>query len=118
MIASEQLWLNVCKIDDLVVNSGVCALVHQDTQKEQQVALFWVPADENKVYAIGNYDPIGKAHVLHRGLLGSAGGVLFVASPLYKQRFTLVEGVCLDDPTANVPIFPARISGDDVQLLV
>ena len=34
--------------------------------------------------------------MLSRGLVGDAGGVPTIASPLYKQRFDLRTGRCLD----------------------
>ncbi|NEE25138.1 nitrite reductase (NAD(P)H) small subunit, partial [Streptomyces sp. SID7982] len=60
------------------------------------------------VYAIGNRDPFTGAYVLSRGLLGSAGGRPFVASPLLKQRFDLATGACLDDEEVSVPVFAVR----------
>ncbi len=84
-------WIDVCSIDDLYPNSGVCALVN-----EQQVAIFYMPID-NTIYAISNYDPIGKANVLSRGMIGDLNGEPVVASPLYKQHFNLKTGVCLEE---------------------
>jgi len=55
-------WHNIGTIDDLVANSGVCALVNN-----QQVAIFYVPQNKEGVFAISNYDPIGKANVLSPG---------------------------------------------------
>ena len=52
---SSSSWIKVCSVDDLVDNSGVCALI-----EDKQVALFKLKgADE--VYAISNWDPLGKA---------------------------------------------------------
>ncbi len=84
-------WIDVCSIDDLYPNSGVCALVN-----EQQVAIFYMSKD-NTIYAISNYDPIGKANVLSRGMIGDLNGEPVVASPLYKQHFNLKTGVCLEE---------------------
>ena len=68
-------WHYVCETNDLVTNSGVCALVDS-----QQVAIFSLKINgETQVFAISNYDPIGKANVLYRGLLGSIGGAPVVA---------------------------------------
>ena len=64
-------WHYVCETNDLVTNSGVCALVDS-----QQVAIFSLKINgETQVFAISNYDPIGKANVLYRGLLGSIGTI-------------------------------------------
>ena len=35
--------------------------------------------------------------------------VVFVASPLLKQRFDLRTGVCLDDPAVVVPSYEVRV---------
>lgn len=84
-------WIDVCSIDDLYPDSGVCALVNGE-----QVAIFYMPK-EGAIYAIGNYDPIGKANVLSRGMIGDLNGEPVVASPLYKQHFNLKTGVCLEE---------------------
>ena len=82
----------ICEQKDLVANSGVCAMVDG-----QQVALFYLPKETPQVYAIGNWDPIGKAHVLSRGMVGDINERLVVASPLYKQHFDLQTGEGLED---------------------
>lgn len=105
-------WTTVCQTSDLVDNSGVCALVN-----EQQIALFKVKqAEQEQVFAISNWDPIGKANVLYRGLIASVGETLAVASPLYKQRYCLTTGVCLDSDDVTVTIYPVKIEQDSVQL--
>ncbi|MBQ4832548.1 nitrite reductase small subunit NirD [Pseudoalteromonas sp. MMG010] len=97
-------WHNIGSLNDLVKNSGVCALVN-----EQQIAVFFIPDTPNEVYAIGNYDPIGKANVLSRGIVGSQGEKLVVASPLYKQHFCLDTGECLQDTAMSVPSYSTKI---------
>ena len=82
----------ICEQKDLVANSGICAMVDG-----QQIALFYLPKETPQVYAIGNWDPIGKAHVLSRGMVGDINERLVVASPLYKQHFDLHTGECLED---------------------
>lgn len=103
-------WIDVCAVDDLQPNSGVCALV-----EEQQVAIFYMPK-EQAVYAIHNYDPIGKANVLSRGLIGDINGEPVVASPLFKQHFSLVTGACLEDETVEVDAFDVRIADGRVEI--
>ena len=99
----------VCKEQDLVSNSGVCVLVDQ-----QQIALFYLPTTEKKIYAISNWDPIGKANVLSRGIVGSVKDNLVVASPLYKQHFDLNDGQCLEDEAISVKTYPMFIQNDKV----
>ena len=105
-------WTTICNKSDLVNNTGVCALLDND----EQVAIFQV--QEDKVFAISNFDPFGKANVLYRGLIGDSKGDLYVASPLLKQRFSLSSGSCLDDAEVSVRAYEARIEGDKVELLV
>ena len=103
-------WQEVCSVDDLQPDSGVCALV-----KGQQVAIFYMPKDK-AVYAINNFDPFGCANVLSRGLIGDINGQPVVASPLYKQHFNLQTGVCLEDETVTIPTYAVRIENGSVQV--
>lgn len=110
-MSTENNWQAICQKNDLVKNSGVCALL----ENEEQVAIFQVGDDQ--VYAISNYDPFGKANVLYRGLIGDTQGKIYVASPLLKQRFVLNSGECLEDETMSIKAYEARIVDDKVELL-
>ena len=100
--------MKVCRLDDIVPDSGVCALV-----AGEQVAVFRI---EEKVYALGNRDPFSGANVLSRGIVGDLNGELVVASPVYKQHFSLLTGRCVEDPSVSVPVYPARVEGADIQI--
>jgi nitrite reductase (NADH) small subunit len=102
-------WQSICARDDLVSGSGVCALVGGE-----QIALFYLPQEEQQVYALSNRDPIGDANVLSRGVVGDLGGRLVVASPLYKQHFDLLTGECLEQGDMRVEIYHSRLDGDTV----
>jgi len=105
-------WIAVCTLADIVPNTGVCALINGT-----QVAVFHVrAASSSQVFAIGNYDPNAEASVLSRGLIGSLGERIVVASPIYKQHFDLQTGECLEAPEHSVNAYPARI--DDGQVWV
>ena len=108
--SSELTWVDVCPVDRMVPNRGVCAKVGA-----YQVAVFRVAGDD-EVLAVSNYDPFSKAYVLSRGIVGSKGERLKVASPVYKQNFDLRTGECLDDPTVSVATFPARVVDGRVQV--
>jgi NAD(P)H-dependent nitrite reductase small subunit len=95
-------WIGICRLEDIVPNTGVCALVGSD-----QVAVFRL--DDDSLYAIGNFDPLSGANVLSRGIVGDIDGELVVASPVYKQHFSLESGRCLEDNEASVPVFPVRL---------
>lgn len=109
-MASES-WIEICKLDDLIVNDGVNSLVD-----DQQIAIFRTSEDD-KVFAIGNYDPIGNAYVLSRGIVGDIKGEPVVASPLYKQHFSLLTGQCLEDDEVKVPAYPVKVIDGMIQIL-
>ncbi|WP_244850056.1 nitrite reductase small subunit NirD [Caballeronia sp. SL2Y3] len=105
----EPDWTAVCELDDIVPDTGVCALING-----AQVAVFHVAADANTVYAIDNVDPHSQAAVLSRGIVGSLGERIVVASPLYKQHFDLRTGECLEAPERSVNAYRARVAGGKV----
>jgi len=109
-MSADNQWIDVCGTADLQPDSGVCALVDG-----KQVAIFYMPK-QSAVYAISNYDPFGKVHVLSRGLIGDLNGVPMVASPLYKQHFNLLTGQCIDDETVSVEAYAIRIENDRVEV--
>jgi nitrite reductase (NADH) small subunit len=103
-------WITVCPLDRILPNSGVCALVNGE-----QVAVFRI-GQTDTVYAIANYDPFSKAHVLSRGIVGDRDGIPKVASPIYKQNFNLITGQCLDNEAVRVTSYPARVLDGNVQV--
>jgi nitrite reductase (NADH) small subunit len=105
-------WVDVCGLDDLVLDRGVCALVGGF-----QIAVFRV-SPNGELYALSNFDPFSRAFVLSRGVVGSRGDTPKVASPMYKQSFDLRSGQCLDDPSVSVPTFPVQVTGGRVQVAV
>lgn len=105
-------WQDVCSVDDLQPDSGICVKVNA-----HQIALFYMPK-EQALYALDNFDPFGQANVLSRGMIGDIGGQPMVASPLYKQHFNLVTGVCFEDETVKVATYPTRIVNHRVAVCV
>ncbi|ARX83344.1 nitrite reductase small subunit NirD [Streptomyces alboflavus] len=97
-------WLTVCAAARLTPGRGVAVLLPDG---RRQAALFLDRT--GRLYAIDNRDPFSGAAVLSRGLVGSADGRPFVASPLLKQRFDLETGRCLDDDEAGVGVYEARV---------
>ena len=100
----------VCRLEDILPYGGVCALV-----AGEQVAVFRV--DDDRVFALGNRDPFSGANVLSRGIVGDLKGELVVASPVYKQHFSLLTGRCLEDESVSVPVYRVRVDGADVIVL-
>lgn len=109
-VVQQGTWVSVCRVDQLHIDVGVAALVGGE-----QVALFRLDLEE--IRAIGNLDPYSRANVLSRGIVGSRGEAVFVASPMYKQPFDLHTGRCLDDPEVSVPTFDVRVVDGIVQVV-
>ena len=105
-------WIDVCALSDLAPDAGVCALV-----SEQQIAIFRIKTSED-IYAVGNYDPIGKANVLSRGLLCNLNGQRSIASPLYKHHYNLETGVCAEDDSVQIPTYPVRVMNGRVEVQI
>ncbi len=94
-------WFRACSLEDIHPESGVCIDL-----ASRQIAVFRV---DEWIYAIDNFDPASKVNVLSRGIIGDVSGELVVASPIYKQHFSLTTGRCLEDPALSVPTYPARL---------
>ncbi|WP_442767077.1 nitrite reductase small subunit NirD [Acinetobacter bohemicus] len=104
MNATDELdWIEICHLDDITPNTGVGAIV-----EDQQIALFRV-GHEKRVYALSNQDPFSQAFVMSRGILGDLQGERVVASPIYKQHFSLATGRCLEDKNQKLLVFPSKI---------
>ncbi|MBR9910972.1 MAG: nitrite reductase small subunit NirD [Gammaproteobacteria bacterium] len=103
-------WTTICKETDLTPDTGLCALLDGE-----QVAVFY-SKKTGELYAVSNFDPIGEANVLSRGIIGSIGEAVVVASPLYKQHFDLKTGACLEEPEHTLKVYPVRLEAGEVQL--
>lgn len=103
-------WIAVCQDQDLIPGTGLCALV-----EGEQVAIFKMRKN-NQLFAVSNYDPIGDANVLARGITGSIGEALVVASPLYKQHFNLETGACLEEDGVFIKTYAVRKTGETIEV--
>ena len=103
-------WVEVCQVDELIDNVGVCALLN-----DKQVAIFRLSGGD-QLYAIDNHDPFSNANVLSRGVVGDLKGQLVVASPIYKQHFNLETGQCLEDESVCIPVYKIQIVDGIVQI--
>lgn len=107
-------WTDICNKDDILINGGRCALFEQE-----QVAIFRIAAGQGRdeqFYAIANFDPFSEANVLSRGIVGSIGDALCVASPIYKQHFNLVTGQCVEDEQISIKTYEVRINSNRIEL--
>lgn len=105
----EQTWKRICAVEDIVPETGVCALVDG-----RQIAIFRL--HDGTLRAIDNRDPFSGANVLSRGIVGDLDGERVVASPIYKQHFSLATGRCLEDARQSIDAFPARAADGAVWL--
>lgn len=92
---------SVCALEDILPSAGVCVLADG-----RQIAIFRV---RDTVFALDNFEPASAANVLARGIVGDLQGEPVVASPLYKQHYSLATGRCLEDASRSVNVYPARI---------
>lgn len=101
---------NICKLNDILPNGGRCALIDG-----KQVAIFRISKDGNdQLFAVSNYDPFSNANVLSRGLVGSSGDKLVIIAPIYKQRFDLATGQCLEDENVCLETWDVKLEGDAI----
>ncbi|MGA6135743.1 nitrite reductase small subunit NirD [Acinetobacter dispersus] len=104
----ENQWVEVCALEDITPNTGVGALI-----EGQSVALFRV-GHEKRIYALSNKDPFSQANVMCRGIIGDLQGERVIASPIYKQHFSLATGRCLEDKDQKLLVFPTKIENGRV----
>lgn len=102
-------WTTVCRLDELVPDRGVAALVGGE-----QIAVFRLASGE--LYAVSHRDPATGANVMARGLVGSRGGVPTVCSPLHKEVYDLRTGANLDGDGDNLLTWEARAEDQLVRI--
>lgn len=108
-IVTETKFAAVCTADRLTANRGVAALV-----EGRAVAVFALA--DGSLAAIDNIDPCSGASVLSRGIVGEVDGAATVASPMYKQRFDLRSGRCLDVEGVAVAVHRVRIVDGTIEV--
>jgi len=96
--------VSVCDIARLTPDLGVAALFG-----DLQVAIFLLSSGD--VYAVQNLDPFSGANVMSRGITGTRGTEPTIASPIYKQVFSLTTGLCL----ATMDRDPVTPGGPDLE---
>ncbi len=106
----ERAWTAICAAGAVPDWSGVAALLDDGAQ----VAIFRLPG--GRWYALSNMDPISGVAVLSRGIVGDAAGVPVVASPVYKERFDLRTGECLDAEGVSVRAYRVRVARGVVEV--
>jgi nitrite reductase (NADH) small subunit len=102
-------WQDVCALDDVLPGTGAAALLDG-----QQIAL--IRTRDGRLAALSNFDPFSNAFVIARGIVGDRAGVAKIASPIYKQSFSLETGECLDDASVRLAVYPVRVAAGRIQV--
>ena len=105
-------WVRVGRVADFPRNGGAAVKVG-----ETQIAVFNL-TDRGQWRACQNMCPHKNAFVLARGIAGSAGLSPKVTCPLHKKPFSLDTGECLSGEPYALKVFPVRVAGDGVYLLL
>ena len=102
-------WAPICAFTRLTPDRGVAALVGG-----RAVAVFLL--SDGSLHAIDNVDPISGASILSRGLIGDVDGTPTVASPMFKQRFDLASGRCIDSTGVAVTVHDVGLLDDVIHV--
>lgn len=100
----QDTWIRACALEWLLPNRGVAVLLPDARRRRCSGCPPGSPQS-----AVGNIDPIGRAAVMSRGIVGDRRSEPTVASPLLKQVYSLVDGRCLDDPAHRLPVYEVRV---------
>lgn len=111
MHQSDNNWITIGRLSDLVVGSGVGA-----RYGDRQVAVFLIPQLDDQVFVLDNYCPISGVNIIARGMVGDIQGEPVVATPLYKKHFSLLDGRCIEDDSHKLITYAVRIEGDELQV--
>ncbi len=95
-------WTNIGSVDLYPQDLGSCVLVG-----DVQVAVFHL-ADEQRWYAVQNYNPQNERMVLSRGIVGDEKGTPIIICPLHKYRYSLKDGKCFTDEQYSLKVFEVR----------
>ncbi|MFI7496613.1 nitrite reductase small subunit NirD [Kocuria sp. M4R2S49] len=107
--AAGTTWHDVCALGDLEPLWGEAARV-----AGRQVALYRV--DAATVLAADHRDPRTGACVMARGILGSRGPAVTIASPLHKEVYDLATGLCLTGDGPALPVHPVEVRNGRVRV--
>ncbi|TFC06477.1 nitrite reductase small subunit NirD [Cryobacterium adonitolivorans] len=102
-------WATVCELSQLEPLWAEAAMVDGE-----QLALVRMP--NGTVYAVSNQDPATGSFVMCRGIVGSHGDTVTLASPLHKQVYDLATGECLTSADLTLPTFETRVESGSVRV--
>ena len=80
-----------------------------DDDGDSEVSSFEGETGRHGGAGVGLEDRSADAGKKEAGIVGDVEGEPIVASPLHKQRFSLLDGRCLDDPDVALTTYVTRI---------
>ena len=98
-------------LSDFTAELGSCVKV-----EGKQIAIFYLPETEQTWFAIDNFNPQNERMVLSRGIVGDSDGVPFVACPLHKYRYSLIDGSCLTDDSYSVNTYELCVEDEELHI--
>ena len=105
-------WVRVGRVSDFPYNGGTAV-----KYGGVQIAVYNF-ASRGEWYACQNMCPHKNAFVLSRGIIGSAGETPKVTCPLHKKPFSLETGECVSGEAFSLKVFPVKVAGDGVYVLL
>jgi nitrite reductase (NADH) small subunit len=102
-------WAEVCELSQLEPLWAEAAIVDGE-----QLALVRMP--DGTVYAVSNQDPVTGSFVMCRGIVGSHGDQITLASPLHKQVYDLATGECLSSTDLKLRTFQTSVDAGTVRV--
>ena len=109
---AQPQWVPVGQVSDFPLEGGAAIKYGR-----VQIAVFHF-ISRGQWYACQNMCPHKRAFVLSRGIIGSQGETPKVACPLHKKTFSLETGECLSGDEYSVKVFPVKVVGEHVSLLL
>lgn len=108
----QSTWVRIGSVDDFPRDGGA-TIKYGATQ----IAVFRF-SSRSEWYATQNMCPHKQAFVLSRGIIGDQQGVPKVACPLHKKTYSLESGQSLSGDEYSIRVFPVKVEGNDVLLLL
>lgn len=105
-------WVAVGRVSDFPQEGGAAI-----KYGKVQIAVFQF-SSRQQWFACQNMCPHKRAFVLSRGIIGSQGDEPKVACPLHKKTFSLATGECLSGDEHALKVFPVRVEGGKVLVLL
>lgn len=79
-----------------------------------QIAL--IRLTDDRIFAVDHWDPVAKANVMARGIVGSKGGTPTLASPIHKQVYSLETGECLSEEGPALGTYEVRAEDGQIEV--